>query len=462
MNRKILITIVSIIAIAGITTGAVFAVNSTGNPIAEYIPDEVIVIPDEIKEVPKIEKPVELPKTQIVLSQELIFEINCELQLLSLVESITNGEIISRNKTVDTSVLGETELKIEYLDENIHKQEITLSIKIVDTTSPKIEFENGFMFELSAFAGEDFDLLSGVCVTDNSNEEIEATIEGEYDLNVAGKYILSYVAVDSSGNKAETEFMLIITEPEPVATVGSGKASGGGGGSSGGGSTGGGSRNSVDMSKFDTSNPMVARALELVGQKDFSCTMLASAALNAGGRSLTITTRIYEAWSTPMNDRGKNPIPEDVALGYHTIEEMYSWINDAENISKEIETLFHSTNNVITDITPKNPEDADENWRPSFGGGRNKIGSNPYFVRMTTYKWTEGNIKIIGTQIDLDSIRPGDYLFWEPGSGGTGRSHIAIYVGNGQAVHGGFGKEGNVVLSSMYMSGYTTPTAWRV
>ena len=42
-----------------------------------------------------------------------------------------------------------------------------------------------------------------VTVTDDSGEEIEPTIEGDYDTLVAGTYSLTIVAIDSSGNRAE-------------------------------------------------------------------------------------------------------------------------------------------------------------------------------------------------------------------------------------------------------------------
>lgn len=52
-----------------------------------------------------------------------------------------------------------------------------------------------------------------------------------------------------------------------------------------------------------------------------------------------------------------------------------------------------------------------------------------------------------GPRIALSDIQPGDILIY--GNAGTG-AHVAIYIGNGQAVHGGF--NGNTVIYSQYIT----------
>ena len=52
-----------------------------------------------------------------------------------------------------------------------------------------------------------------------------------------------------------------------------------------------------------------------------------------------------------------------------------------------------------------------------------------------------------GPRIALSDIQPGDILVY--GNAGTG-AHVAIYIGNGQAVHGGF--NGNTVIYSQYIT----------
>ena len=147
-------------------------------------------------------------KTNIELSDNLSFEINSELYLMSLIKKISNGELITENYKVDTSKLGSQEVIIKYFNEKQEEAEHKFNIDIVDTTKPVIEFNK----ELSTTSGNKIDLLKDVKITDNSNEEIKATVEGEYDFNKVGSYNLKYVAVDSSNNYLgnETQRQVVI------------------------------------------------------------------------------------------------------------------------------------------------------------------------------------------------------------------------------------------------------------
>ena len=48
-------------------------------------------------------------------------------------------------------------------------------------------------------------------------------------------------------------------------------------------------------------------------------------------------------------------------------------------------------------------------------------------------------------------------------NGGKGSNHIAVYIGNNQAVHGGWESKREVVIKGVKIGGKaSTPTAWRV
>lgn len=153
------------------------------------------------------------PKT-VILKDNLIFEINTDVQLLSLVSENNEVDILSENEKIDTSTLGEKEVSIKYKSKK-KEMEKTFIITIVDTTAPTIECEK----ELSTVEGEAIDLLKDVKVNDNSNEEITPTVEGEYDINQNGVYNLKYVATDSSNNKSEENFTLTVKEKPIVPQV---------------------------------------------------------------------------------------------------------------------------------------------------------------------------------------------------------------------------------------------------
>ncbi len=155
----------------------------------------------------------ETQKETILLKENLNYEINSEVKLLSLVSEDNKVKILSEDELIDTSTLGEKEVTIKY---EVEEQEETEAFKItiVDTEAPIIECKK----ELTTIVGTEIDLLKDVKVIDNSKEEIQATIEGEYSFEKEGTYNLKYVATDSSNNKTEEEFVLKVNKKQTTTT----------------------------------------------------------------------------------------------------------------------------------------------------------------------------------------------------------------------------------------------------
>lgn len=147
---------------------------------------------------------------KVSLTDNLDVEINSEVKLLSFIENIHNGEILTEDTTIDTSKLGSKNLEI--LIKNAFDEEVKYSfeINIIDTLKPSIESKQ----ELTTYKGKKIDLLKDVSATDNSLEDIEVLVEGKYDINTVGEYQLNYTATDSSGNETTSEFTLkVISDP---------------------------------------------------------------------------------------------------------------------------------------------------------------------------------------------------------------------------------------------------------
>lgn len=144
-------------------------------------------------------------KTDLVLIKDLDVEINSDITLLSFVDEVKNGTIVSNDKEIDTSKLGNQNLVIEVKNGNKTK-EYKFTINVVDTTKPEIDARS----EITTIVGDEVDLLEGVTVSDNSKEEIEVEIKGEYDYDKEGEYELEYYAKDSSGNEISQKFKLIV------------------------------------------------------------------------------------------------------------------------------------------------------------------------------------------------------------------------------------------------------------
>lgn len=139
-------------------------------------------------------------------------EINSEVYNIDYIKGIKNGTIISDKEVVDTSILGKKKiiLKIKNYFDKI--EDYSYEIEIIDTIEPNIEYDD----RLSTIVGTEIDLLNGVKVSDNSNEDIEISVEGEYDINTVGEYELYYIAKDSSGNIRKEKFVLEVTDKKDI------------------------------------------------------------------------------------------------------------------------------------------------------------------------------------------------------------------------------------------------------
>ena len=147
-------------------------------------------------------------KANIVFVKDTDIEINDEVILETFIKEIKNGKLLNGDEIVDTSKLGKKKLVFSVKDKNDEEETFNLNVNIVDTTKPEIEAKE----EISAYVGSKIDLLKEVSVKDNSLEEIEAKVIGEYDINKEGEYELKYEASDSSGNKSSFDFVLKVTD----------------------------------------------------------------------------------------------------------------------------------------------------------------------------------------------------------------------------------------------------------
>lgn len=91
------------------------------------------------------------------------------------------------------------------------KKNITLVVE--DNTPPIIDGVKDY--EMLAYEAVP-DFLDGVTASDNSMEDIVVTIDGKYDSEKPGTYVMHYKASDSSGNTTSKEFKLVVKENNNV------------------------------------------------------------------------------------------------------------------------------------------------------------------------------------------------------------------------------------------------------
>lgn len=149
---------------------------------------------------------------KVSLSSNLDVQINTQVYIKDFVSS--EYKIINLDEQIDTSSLGEKSISAKVLNKNKKEKLYEFNIKVIDTIEPIIEFNKTIEIK----ENEKIDLLKDVVVTDNSNEIITATVEGDYDISKAGNYKLYYVAVDSSNNIKKEEFNLKVLDDNITIT----------------------------------------------------------------------------------------------------------------------------------------------------------------------------------------------------------------------------------------------------
>lgn len=151
-------------------------------------------------------------KLVVKYDKDIDVSVNDKIYNLDNVEVLKNGKIITKKRIVNTSKVGVYDVDIEVEDIFKKKSTYKYTVNVYDDEKPVIKFN----YEVYAEVGDEVDLLEGVSVSDNSNEEINASVEGDYDLEKIGIYELYYVAKDSSGNESREKFILNVSKSRKV------------------------------------------------------------------------------------------------------------------------------------------------------------------------------------------------------------------------------------------------------
>ena len=131
---------------------------------------------------------------------EFTFDFDSEVNIKDIL-----GE--SYDEVIDTSELGEKEISVKSKDD----KRITYQIryKVVDREAPLIKGSNTITID----KGSDTNLVNKFLCGDYYDDIPNRYIEGDYDINRIGSYNLTYVGIDSSGNKSTKDFTLKVVKP---------------------------------------------------------------------------------------------------------------------------------------------------------------------------------------------------------------------------------------------------------
>ncbi len=125
---------------------------------------------------------------------------------------------VATSGTVDSSTLGEYTITYSATDNAGNSSSITRTVTVIapDTTPPVITL-NGDN-SIRVLVHKSYNEL-GATATDDRDGSVEVSISGIVDTTTIDIYIITYMAVDSSGNTATAMREVIVDEPKPFITV---------------------------------------------------------------------------------------------------------------------------------------------------------------------------------------------------------------------------------------------------
>ena len=145
-------------------------------------------------------KVVELSTNQLTVYQN-------NIKLSNIIKKI-NGKLTT-NPKIDTTKIGRQEIIFNYTTDEGYPVQHKVEIEIVDVTPPLIFASKS----KTIYTNFDGNLSKELFCGDNYDPNPKCYIEGEYDTKTKGEYNLKFVGIDSSNNKSENNFKLIVKEP---------------------------------------------------------------------------------------------------------------------------------------------------------------------------------------------------------------------------------------------------------
>ncbi|TAP43025.1 NlpC/P60 family protein [Arthrobacter sp. S39] len=119
-----------------------------------------------------------------------------------------------------------------------------------------------------------------------------------------------------------------------------------------------------------------------------------------------------------------------------------------------------ATVKVAAAVAPKAPVAASSKGQAILSAAYAQLGVNQDCTMLVTnalaavginfHDWPAGYLSL-GQTVSAAEAQPGDLIYYA--DGGAGVAHVAVYAGNGQAVHGGYNGNQTVVFSANVGSG---------
>lgn len=153
-----------------------------------------------------------------------------DVDTMSFVENVENGELVEYTKEIATNTVGTQTLTYEVAREDVTKDYL-INVEVVDTKKPVINTEKS---TITLYKGTGYDLTDNIeSVTDEIDGNIEYvesvpevnengyyTVSSDFDKNSTGTYTVDIKAVDKNGNETTADYEIkVIEKPKPKPKV---------------------------------------------------------------------------------------------------------------------------------------------------------------------------------------------------------------------------------------------------
>lgn len=155
----------------------------------------------------------------VTFRENMTIEFGKKAKISDFIENL-NGNLIE-DREIDTEKLGDIKVTFDFKNIKNKKRTREFIVKVVDVNAPQIFSGSSYTVKVGYSKNLTDVLLSADDIDDNPKREIV----GDYDMNTAGNYNLTYVVTDSSGNETKKDFTLYVKEkiesgdtskPEPL------------------------------------------------------------------------------------------------------------------------------------------------------------------------------------------------------------------------------------------------------
>lgn len=120
---------------------------------------------------------------------------------------------------INTSVVGSYNINIVATDDAGETAKVSAIVNVKQEKVTELPTITGVKEEHTIHAGDVFDPMEGISAKDARGNSLEVKLSGDFNLEEAGKYTLTYTATDKWGNVAEeTTILTVIKDEAPVIT----------------------------------------------------------------------------------------------------------------------------------------------------------------------------------------------------------------------------------------------------